>query len=467
MLFVTASCGDFLNNVPKGMTIPQHMEDYQKLLNSQTLMSASDGKLEYFTDNIHLLDKKGTASYYIFINKGEAERNIYTFKKGQISVDGTKDYIWNSAYSRIFTYNSVINAVMDSKGGSEQQKKQIKAEALFGRAYEYYNLVNTYAKHYNKATAATDLGVPYLESADINQKYTRHTVQEVYDFILRDLEEAAPSIPQISSNPTHPNKAALYSFYAKVYLSLGDYNKALTNANAALAINSNLLNLNDYSKAEGTTWGRVHKKGNTAERLPDINHPENIYVKWYSGSLQGSIMLSREMRDLYAKDLNGATDLRKEYFFAEDQVNLGGSTDYFAGECAFVLYAYYNIGFSSIENYFIAAECEARVGSKERALSLVNTVRKNRMQNFSSLTAATNDEALFRVLEEKRREFCFKGPMRFFDLKRLNLESRFQKDVVHTVDGETYTLPANDIRYVMPVNSEILEFNPNFPIYDR
>lgn len=467
LLISVTGCDDYLNNVPKGMTIPQYMEDYQKLLNSQSLINASDGMLDYLTDNIHLLDKNATASYYIYINKDESVRNLYSFKPGQVYVEGTKDYIWNNAYERLFTLNTVINEVMDSKGGSEEAKLRIKAEALFGRAYEYYNLVNTYAKQYNSQTANKDLGIPYLTEADINQKYQRHTVAEVYEKMLADLDEAASHIPDITANRAHPNKAALYSFYAKIYLSMGDYTKALKYANDALALNSALLNLNNYDKAEGTTWGRVYKKGNPSERLPDINHPEANYVKWLSGSLQGSVMLSSEMRDLYKKDLNGATDLRKEYFFAENQVNLGGSTDYFPGECAFVLYANFNVGFTSTENYFIAAECEARIGSKDKAMQLINTVRNNRMMNNEQLTASTKEEALIKVLEEKRREFCFKGPMRLFDLKRLNLESQFQKTITHTADGETFILPPNDVRSIMPVNKEILNFNPDFPVYER
>lgn len=32
LLISVTGCDDYLNNVPKGMTIPQYMEDYQKLL---------------------------------------------------------------------------------------------------------------------------------------------------------------------------------------------------------------------------------------------------------------------------------------------------------------------------------------------------------------------------------------------------------------------------------------------------
>lgn len=467
LVTVLVSCNDYLDNVPKGITIPQYIEDYQKLLNSQTLLSSSSGTLDFLTDNIHLLDKDASASYYVYTNHSESNRNLYSFKPGQINVEGTKDYIWNNAYSRLFTLNTVINEVMLSKGGTVDAKNRVRAEALFGRAYEYFNLVNTYGKHYNKQSASTDLGVPYLTKADINQKYERHTVAQVYDFILADLAEAEPFIPSISANRAHPDKAALYSFYAKIYLFMGDYTKSLKYAKDALDLNDNLLNLNDYDKAEGTTWGRVHKKGNPSERLPDIDHPEAIYVKWLNGSLQGNVMLSSDMRSIYAKDLNGAIDLRKEYFFAEDMVNLGGSPSYFPGECAFVLYSTFNVGFSSIENYFIAAECEARVGSKDIAMQLINKVRDNRMVNNTPLVAAYSQDALLKVLEEKRREFCFKGPFRLFDLKRLNLEPAFQKTITHSADGEVFTLPPNDIRYVLPINKDILDFNPTMPIYER
>lgn len=463
---IFVSCNDYLNNQPKGYTIPTYAEDYEKLLNSQGLMSISDGSLELFTDNVHLLDKTQTASYYIFINKSESVRNIYSFKPGQINVLGDKDYIWGNAYSRLFTYNIIINNVMASKG-SEQLKLRVKSEALFARAYEYYFLVNTYAKQYNQATAGSDYGVPYIKEGDINQTYKRNTVAEVYQNIIDDLKEAEPNIQNTVPNRSHPNKAAVYSFYAKIYLSMGNYNEALKYANDALTINANLVNLNNYDKKEGTTWGRVHLKGNTSERLPDINSPEANYFKNISGTLQGSVMLSRNMRDLYVKDLNGAKDLRKEYFFAEDQVNLGGSTDYFAGECAFVLYTNTNMGLTSVENYFIAAECEARVGSIERAMQLVNKVRENRLSAISLLTAANKEEALTKVLEEKRREYCMRGPIRLFDLKRLNLEPNRQVTITHSADGEVFTLAPNDNKYIFPINQDILDFNPDMPLYER
>lgn len=458
---------DFLDNKPKGLTILSNCEDYEKLLAAQSLLNIQGEEVVYFTDDVKLLGKEQTASNYIFLNKSDAIRNIFSFQSGQIYVDGTKDNIWNDAYSRIFTYNTIINEVMDSEGRNMQQKLKIKSEALFARAYEYFILVNLYGKHYNPMTADKDLGIPYIKEARINQKYTRNSVKEVYEFIISDLKEAEKGLAEVVPNKTHPNKGAIDSFYARLYLYMGDFKKALIHANKALDTNPLLLNLNDYEKREGVSWGRVHLIGNKSAYYPDIDHPEANYVKFFDGFVQGAVMLSDEMRDLFKKHLTSEqVDLRKEYFYAEDSVNLGRRDD-FLGECAYVFYADLNVGFTSVENYLIAAECEARTGSKDKAMELLNKVRANRIKNCVSLIAENQEDALNLILKERRLEFAMKGAFRLIDLKRLNLDERFKKTVEHKVDGNIYTLPPNDVRYVMPINQEILDFNSNLPIYNR
>ncbi|MEF9986910.1 MAG: RagB/SusD family nutrient uptake outer membrane protein [Bacteroidales bacterium] len=466
-LGIIQGCGDYLDNPPKGMTIPSKCEDYEKLLNNQGLLNGLSEELEYLTDNVHLINKDKAASGYIFINKSDKAKNIYSFAPGQIDVPGSKDYIWDGAYSNLFTLNAIINGVMESTGSTTEKKLRIKSEALFARAFEYFNLVNIYGAQYDKATSAKDYGVPYIKEADINQKYTRQTVAQVYENIFADLKEAETGLAVTVPNKAHPNKAALSSFYARLYLTMGDYTKALENANAALNVNDKLLNLNDYMMQDGTTWDRVVLKTDKTKRLPDIDHPEANYFKTYGGRLQGEVMLNTEFRDLFKKDVpTEAKDLRKEYFYAEDEVNLGGSTDYFPGECAYVLYTTLNIGFTSTENYLIAAECEARIGSKDRAMELINKLRDNRFENNVALTASSNDEALVKVLDERRKELAMKG-FRLFDLKRLNKEAKFAKTITHTADGETWTLAPNDPKYIFPINQEILNFYPDMPQYDR
>ena len=53
------------------------------------------------------------------------------------------------------------------------------------------------------------------------------------------------------------------------------------------------------------------------------------------------------------------------------------------------------------------------------------------------------------------------------DLKRLNREEPFKKDILHTVGEYRYSLPANDERYVLPLPPAVISANPSIPVYPR
>lgn len=114
-----------------------------------------------------------------------------------------------------------------------------------------------------------------------------------------------------------------------------------------------------------------------------------------------------------------------------------------------------------------AAECEARIGSKDKALEYLNILRDSRIVGNIPLVSSSNEDALRLVLDERRREFPFNGIIRLVDLKRLNKDTRFQKTITHTNEGETYTLPPNDKRYIIPIPPKVLALNPGMPVYDR
>jgi hypothetical protein len=69
-----------------------------------------------------------------------------------------------------------------------------------------------------------------------------------------------------------------------------------------------------------------------------------------------------------------------------------------------------------------------------------------------------DDTALKLTLDERRREAMYNG-LRWFDLKRLNKDPRFKKDLSREIEGETFTLPAGDNRYVLAFPRNILFFN--------
>lgn len=92
------------------------------------------------------------------------------------------------------------------------------------------------------------------------------------------------------------------------------------------------------------------------------------------------------------------------------------------------------------EIILIAAECEARVGSKDQAMLYLDQLLEYRIVGYQSQTAATKEEALDKVLVERRKEMCMLGCTRVIDLKRLNREPRYAKTITHVANGQTYTL---------------------------
>lgn len=464
------ACNKYLDIKPKGYTIPEYFEDYQKLLNSVSLVTTSAAYPGYITDDVTAgddIDANSKASYsFLSVFK----RNLYSFSPGQIFEQKDMDTQWEPSYSHIFVYNTIINNVMKVKDASEEQKKRLRAEAQVGRAFEYLTLVNIYAEQYDPATASSALGVPLVLSEDINLPYERKSVAAVYAQIKQDVEEAIPDLQEKALYNTKAMKSVAYAFLSRMYLYLGDYKTALENANKALTQNNYLQSYAGYATKNGT-WGRVY---NTADNtaFPDGNlSKETIWLKMGTNSsshIFEEVYASTDLIGVYKKDLPaGAVDKRLSLFFCDGEAMFGGNKVTFPGRILWAPYVDLNMGFSTPELYLNAAECEARVGSKERALQLINTLRDNRITNNQPLVAADNEAALRLVLEERRRELVFRGSSRLADLKRLNKDARFAKTVTHTHNGQTYTLPANDKRYVFPVPPKVLAMNPGIPQYER
>ena len=137
LLIVSQGCDHFLGNKPKGYAIPEAFEDYVKLFASQSLNSCMSTDAFYLTDDVHLLDDTVSAADLAYANQDDHERNLYSFKGGQIYTPGSDDNLWNAAYERIYTFNTIINNVLSSTDATDAEKHRLRAEALYQRAFEY------------------------------------------------------------------------------------------------------------------------------------------------------------------------------------------------------------------------------------------------------------------------------------------------------------------------------------------
>ncbi|SKA09481.1 SusD family protein [Chitinophaga eiseniae] len=464
------ACNKYLDIKPKGYTIPEYFDDYQKLMNNVSLVAAVGAYPAYITDDVEAgedNDVNQSASYpFLSVYK----RNLYNFSPGQIFEQNDSDPQWNPSYANIFVYNTVINNVMKVADASEQEKKRLRAQAQVSRAFEYLTLVNIYAEQYDPASAANALGVPLVLTEDITRPYERKSVGAVYAQIKQDLEEALPNLPDKVLNTLKPGKSAAYGLLCRVNLYMGDYKASLENANKALGVNNTLMSYAAYDVQKGT-WGRVFNSTDKSSFPEGHLNKETIWFRSgtpSSSSVFREVYANPDLISVFKKNLPaGAVDKRFRLFYCDGEALFGPDKIFFPGRVLWAAYVDFNLGVGTSELYLNAAEAEARTGSKDRAMQLINTLRDNRIVNNQPLTAANNEEALRLVLEERRRELAMMGYNRLADLKRLNKDARFAKTVTHTHNGQTYTLPANDKRYVFPIPPKVLAMNPDMPQYER
>ncbi len=86
------------------------------------------------------------------------------------------------------------------------------------------------------------------------------------------------------------------------------------------------------------------------------------------------------------------------------------------------------------------------------AMEDLNTLLKQRFTApYRDLTAADADDALIQILQERRKELPYTAQLRWEDLRRLNKDTRFAKELQRTYNGITYSLVPNDKRYTFPI----------------
>lgn len=449
-----ASCDDFVDIKTQGSIVPNRMENFRYLLNNTSQWLYGSALPDIMSDDVSVED--GSEQYKSAVNGGDYYAwfaKTYTWSSQIYPVDGyyNKDEGWSAMYNSSVYANVVINEIKNCKDGTQAERDEYAAEAKVHRADAYLMLVNQYAKPYDVATASTDPGVPLVTTQDTEQSLKRASVQSVYDQIIKDLTEALPFLPSKQEFTTLPTKASAYGELARAYLLMGDYKTAATYADDALKENSTL---NDMSlMTENPVSSSFYP-----QMLKD---PEVLLLKTpvQSNSAYSCTMLHLS-EELLA--LLGEKDKRYQLFTASVTDYASGFAD--AGGRLFyqdIAMSYRNIGPSVPEMMLIKAEFYARNGQTDEAMKMVNDLRKTRFspEDYTELTAATADEALKKVIDERHREFFCRN-LRWYDLRRLRNDNRFARTYTRQWGGQTYSLTPESNRYVLPIPAYQIVLNP-------
>jgi len=431
---------------PTGEIIPETVDDFRPLLDGLfSIESNGNYAIDLFmADELKILD--GTLNdYLVRRNNSKILINALTWEKDFTDSQSTEtDPNWINLYKGIYICNTLLKAMGDSKiTGDPKLRAKLMAEAKVHRAFYHFSLVNLYAKQYDPASAANSLGIPVRTSPQ-RSPLNRWSLQDTYDFILKDLTEAINSHalvdkPDSKINRNRPSIAAAYGVLARVYLQMGKYQEALQAANHSLKLYATLADYNilrDYLRV--------------------LENPELLWYKfpYIFSSKRESVYVNDELLNLYTKE-----DARRNTMYRITTTMKGSKQvafTEFAGTNNRVRYT----GVSTGEMYLIRAECNARLGKLSLVANDLNTLRAKRIHNYSPMPAFTDKEkALSFVKQERRRELAGRG-RRLFDLKRYNALDHAQISITHKIDGVDYLLPYNSNRWICPIPRGIIAMNP-------
>lgn len=449
------SCKKYLDLTPKGSLVVSTAQDYYNLV-SYPNRAYVITNFQYLVDDQWMKESNviGATKFIDVVN--------FTFDDTQNRVNLiSSSNFYSRSYVYINRWNTIISLV-DKSDGDAAVKALAKAEAKIMRAFDYFLLINVYGKGYNAATAATDGGICIMDKYDLEAMPVKSTVQDAYDFIQKDIEDALPLIQEKPLDVYHPSLAFAYALKAKVHLFKKEFAQARDASLKSLTYNNQIFDLVAYAKQGGPS----------VVPTPAASNPEVLSYQYMTGynemSFGYSYVISPELVTLFGKN-----DARFNLFFnttSTSFLDIGAGTAYWS--VAYTKFFYPTVGLKTTEVYLMLAEAYAREGRLTEAIGILNTLRAKRILSgtINLAVPTTVKETMNLVIAERRRELLF-GFNRFFDLKRLNTETDYAKTIVRlfplvnkTVPQQTYTLPPNSRLYVIPFPKDVLLKNPGLTL---
>lgn len=301
-VMVSTSCmKEFLDiKRNKSQVVPVTLEDYRSIFEHHQMNLEQTGLGEISSDDYFVSAQQwnGLAD--------PVEKNAYVWAEN-IFQEKTS-YDWNRAYERILYANFVFEGVQDIEETPENKalRDEVLGAAHFFRAVNLYQLAQVFCKQYDPSTANGDLGLPLRTASNINVQYQRATLQDTYNQIIGDLQNAASLLPNEISLNTRPYRAVALAMLANVYLQIGDYDLATHYVDEALSLAPEILDYNEVNTSLSLPfpqYGRTNKE---------------IIFYSHTGNATAILANARLTIDSILYDSYHEKDLRKQAFFLDN-----------------------------------------------------------------------------------------------------------------------------------------------------
>lgn len=453
VLFMTTACSDSFFDLEPSDKVPKDKiyktaEDfdiaivgcYAKL---QSQVSFYTECSEYRSDNMVLLaPTTGTQDRY----------DIDQFK--ETAANGLLDDYWANFNNQVYRCNLVLDQI-DAADFDDKLKDQYKAEALFIRAYTYFNMYRIWG------------GVPITRTVvSVNEalKIGRSSDQEMYELIVGDLEEIINNnmLPAAykGDDMGRITMGAAQSLLGKVYLTFKKY----TEASEILA---QVVGKYSLQTEPGDVFDVDNKMNN--EVIFAVRFNKNIVGEghgyWFAiNNPANAENPSPQLLAAYTDPADKRKDLisyeqveKNQYVLKKFYDTKNTSTNTVGNDQILIRYADVLLMYAEAQNEIAYSNSQ-----NSPALNALNEVHTRAgLQPIDISTIPNKDAFRKAILVERQQEFPFEGH-RWFDLVRMGYAKEVMAEAGHTITDNQLLFPIPKSAIERVNNTALVWQNPGY-----
>jgi hypothetical protein len=317
--------------------------------------------------------------------------------------------LWSSAYNIVYMANALLEGLENSGQITDGVRYRLEGEAKFVRAFSYFYLVNLYGD------------VPLLLTTDYrtNARTSRNSVEEVYQQLLIDLEDAMNLLDDsyTDGERTHANRFAATGMLARVNLYLENWEQAENLSSEVLARTDTYQLPEDLDQvflanSREAIWqispiGRGSSSTQTNEGNVFIIDP--VFSDFANLKLSGDLVGALEPEDQRLLHWVGFHEGSGAYYALKYKIWISTAS-----------ITEYSMVLRLAEQYLIRAESRARQGNLLGAMADVDVIRKRAgLEALADTDPGMGKDALLQMIyTERKKELFTEWGHRWFDLKR-------------------------------------------------
>ena len=361
---------------------------------------------------------------------------------------------WANFNNGIYRCNMVLDRI-DDADFDETLKKQYKAEALFIRAYTYFNMYRIWG------------GVPvarHVLTVEEALKTGRSSAEEMYTYIAGDLE-AIVNDAMLPTSYTGAGKGritlgAAKALLGKVYLTFGKNQEAaillagMIGSYDLLPNIADVFNVSNEDNREiifAVKWNKTivsegHGAWFSISNLTDDSGRSQILKNLYEDNDARKALLDyRKVEDVNLYLMN-------KFYDSRDETNLTYGNDQILLRYADVLLMYAealnNIAYSNDQN-----------SEQMKALNAVHT--RAGLSSLSITDLGSQDAFRRAICKERQMEFPYEGH-RWFDVVRMGYAQEFAAAEGHDIQSYQLVYPIPNAEIERINDPSLLWQNPNY-----